>query len=100
MRRGSLHAPAREADAQRRGLRLEPQRKRRLRRVRHKAERHDHRRISRLRGHGGTCRSWKHQRIEALALHDGVDAVGAGHPHVRRAIGTIAVAIALEIDFV
>ena len=42
----------------------------------------------------------KQQRIEPLALHHRIDAFGAGHPYVCRAIGKIARAIALEIDLV
>ena len=42
----------------------------------------------------------KTHRIEAVALHRGIDALGAGQPYVGRAVREIANTIALEIDLV
>src|SRR5687768_15064100 len=91
---------ARKANADRRGLRIEARRKRRLRRVRRKTERYDHSRIAGLCGDTRTCRSDKQQRIEPFPLHHRVNTFSSRHPHVLRAIGEIPGAIAIEINLV
>ena len=73
--RGSLQAMPVKLTPYGRRPRVEAGRERRRRRVRDRAERHDHGRVARLGGDRGAARAGEEQRVERLRLHHLVDAV-------------------------
>jgi hypothetical protein len=89
---GSLHAMPVKLTPNGAGFALKPAGKRRRRRVRHHAERHDDRRIAGARGDAAPRRRGRGAR-RALRLHHLVDAVRRREPDVLRAIGLVARAV-------